>query len=80
MASLTAAKINQAKLTSLPPITRQSASVSVTVFFAYIFVGLTIQVGLLTQLGVNAQDASSWFFITWMTTSLFSLCLSLFTK
>jgi len=80
MASLTAAKINQAKLTSLPPITRQSASVSVTVFFAYIFVGLTVQVGVLSQLGVNAQDASSWFFMTWMTTGLFSLCLSLFTK
>jgi hypothetical protein len=80
MTSLTVTRINRAKRTSLPPITSQSVFVSITVFFAYILVGLTIQVGLLTQLGVNAQDASSWFFITWMTTSLFSLCLSLFTK
>ena len=42
--------------------------------------GLTVQVGVLTQLGVEAPEASSWFFITWMTTGLFSLVLSLFTR
>ncbi len=65
---------------SFPPITRPSVSAGTTVFLAYIFVGLTVQVGVLTQLGVAAPEASSWFFITWMTTGLFSLCLSLFTK
>jgi len=29
---------------------------------------------------VEAPEASSWFFITWMTTGLFSLVLSLFTR
>ena len=42
--------------------------------------GLTVQVGVLTQLEVEAPEASSWFFITRMTTGLFSLVLSLFTK
>ena len=42
--------------------------------------GLTVQVGVLTQLGMEAPEASSWFFITWMTTGLFSLVLSLFTR
>ena len=65
---------------SFPPITRPSVSAGTIVFLAYIFVGLTVQVGVLTQLGVAAPEASSWFFITWMTTGLFSLCLSLFTK
>jgi len=50
------------------------------VFLAYIFAGLTIQVGVLAQLGISGPEASSWFFITWMTTGLFSLVLSLFTK
>ena len=41
---------------------------------------MTVQVGVLTQLEVEAPEASSWFFITWMTTGLFSLVLSLFTR
>ena len=35
---------------------------------------------MLTQLGLSGPEASSWFFVTWMTTGLFSLGLSLFTK
>ena len=42
-------------------------------FMVYIFAGLTIQVGVLAQLGISGPEASSWFFITWMTTGLFSL-------
>jgi benzoate membrane transport protein len=50
------------------------------VLLVYLFAGLPIQIGVMTQLGVPAPEASSWFFITWMTTGLFSLALSLFTR
>ncbi|MCH8894170.1 MAG: benzoate/H(+) symporter BenE family transporter [Chloroflexi bacterium] len=80
MAAITAVRQRSGIGISLPRITRPSVSAATTVFFAYIFVGLTVQVGVLTQLGVGAPEASSWFFITWMTTGLFSLVLSLFTK
>ena len=80
MATITADRRFPGKRISLPAITRPSISAGTTVFLAYIFVGLTVQVGVLTQLGVAAPEASSWFFITWMTTGLFSLVLSLFTK
>ena len=80
MATLTAVRQHSGIRFSLPPITRPSVSAATTVFFAYIFVGLTVQVGVLTQLGVGATEASSWFFITWMTTGLFSLVLSLVTR
>ena len=68
------------KRISFPPITRPSVSAGATVFLSYIFVGLTIQTGVLAQLGISEPEASSWFFITWMTTGLFSLGLSLFTR
>ncbi|MEE8466796.1 MAG: benzoate/H(+) symporter BenE family transporter [Dehalococcoidia bacterium] len=80
MTTLTAAKPFSGAGFSFPKITRPSVSAGTTVFLAYIFVGLTVQVGVLTQLGVPALEASSWFFITWMTTGLFSLVLSLFTR
>ena len=80
MATLTAVRQHHGIGISLPPITRQSISAATTVFLAYIFVGLTVQVGVLTQLGVGAPEASSWFFITWMTTGLFSLVLSFVTR
>jgi predicted benzoate:H+ symporter BenE len=80
MAAITAYRRHSSTGICLPSITRPSVSASVVVFFSYIFVGLTVQVGVLTQLGVPAQEASSWFFITWMTTGLFSLGLSIFTK
>ena len=80
MTTLTAVRQHPVKSISLPPITRKSVSAGTTVFFAYIFAGLTVQVGVLTQLGVSGPEASSWFFITWMTTGLFSLVLSLFTR
>ncbi|MCH8801306.1 MAG: benzoate/H(+) symporter BenE family transporter [Chloroflexi bacterium] len=80
MAAITAVRQRSGIGISLPPITRPSVSAGTTVFLAYIFVGLTVQVGVLTQMGVAAPEASSWFFITWMTTGLFSLVLSLFTR
>ena len=80
MAAITAVRQRSGIGISLPRITRPSLSSATTVFFAYIFVGLTVQVGVLTQLGVGAPEASSWFFITWMTTGLFSLVLSLVTR
>ncbi|MCH7842206.1 MAG: benzoate/H(+) symporter BenE family transporter, partial [Chloroflexi bacterium] len=80
MAAITAVRQHSGAGISFPRITRPSVSAGTTVFFAYIFVGLTVQVGVLTQLGIGAPEASSWFFITWMTTGLFSLVLSLVTK
>ena len=68
------------KRISLPRITRPSISAGTTVFLSYIFAGLTVQVGVLSQLGISGPEASSWFFITWMTTGLFSLVLSLLTR
>ena len=80
MATIAAVRQHPGNQFSFPRITRPSASAGTTVFLAYIFAGLTIQVGVLAQLGISGPEASSWFFITWMTTGLFSLGLSLFTK
>ncbi len=80
MATIAAVRQHPGKRILFPKITRPSVSAGTTVFFAYIFAGLTVQVGVLTQLGVSGPEASSWFFITWMTTGLFSLVLSLFTR
>ena len=80
MATLTAVRQHPGNRISLPRITRPAVSAGTTVFLAYIFAGLTIQVCVLTQLGISGPEASNWFFITWMTTGLFSLILSLFTK
>ena len=80
MATIAAPLQHPGKGISLPPITRPSVSAGTTVFLAYIFAGLTVQVGVLTQLGISGPEASNWFFITWMTTGLFSLVLSFFTK
>ena len=46
----------------------------------YLFAGLPIQIGVLTQLGLTGNEASNWFFITWLTTGLFSLVMALFTR
>ncbi len=54
-------------------------SAGTTVLLIYLFAGLPIQIGVLTQLGLSAGEASSWFFITWLTTGLFSLVLALLT-
>ncbi len=80
MATTAAVRQHPGKRISLPRITRPSVSAGTTVFLSYIFAGLTIQVGVLTQLGISGPEASNWFFITWMTTGLLSLVLSLFTK
>ena len=80
MATIAAVRQYPSKRISFPRITRPSVSAGTTVFLAYIFAGLSIQVGVLTQLGLSGPEASSWFFVTWMTTGLFSLGLSLFTK
>ncbi len=80
MATIAAVRQHPVKGISFPRITRPSVSAGTTVFLAYIFAGLTIQVGVLAQLGISGPEASSWFFITWMTTGLFSLGLSLFTR
>ena len=61
-------------------VNRSAVSSGVMVLLVYLFAGLPIQIGVMTQLGVPAPEASSWFFITWMTTGLFSLALSLFTR
>ena len=80
MATLAAVLQHPGRRISFPGITRPSVSAGTTVFLSYIFAGLTIQTGVLAQLGIGGPEASSWFFITWMTTGLFSLGLSLFTK
>ena len=48
MAWLTAVRHHTGIGISLPPITRPSGSAATTVFLAFIFVGLTVQVGILT--------------------------------
>ena len=80
MTTLTAVKQLPGTGISFPRITRPAVSNGTMVFLVYIFVGLTVQVGVLTQMGVAAPEASSWFFITWMTTGFFSLGLSLLTR
>lgn len=65
---------------TFPRINRAALSAGTTVLLIYLFAGLTIQVGVLTQLGISAEEASSWFFVTWMTTGLFSVALALFTR
>lgn len=59
---------------------RHVLSAGVSVFLVYLFGGLAIQIGVLTQLGLTGSEASSWFFITWLTTGLFSLVLALVTR
>ncbi|MCH7739287.1 MAG: benzoate/H(+) symporter BenE family transporter [Chloroflexi bacterium] len=61
-------------------INRKAAFAGVTVLMAYLFAGLPVQVGVLAQLDLTAAESSRWFFITWMTTGLFSLGLALFTR
>lgn len=61
-------------------LNRPVLSASISVLLVYLFAGLTIQIGVLTQLGLTGSEASSWFYITWLTTGLFSLVLALFTR
>lgn len=61
-------------------INRKAAFAGATILLAYLFAGLTVQVGILTQLNLTAEESSRWFFITWMTTGVFSLGLALFTR
>ena len=65
---------------SFRQINRSNLSAGMTVLLVYLFAGLPIQIGVLTQLGLSSDEASGWFFITWMTTGLFSLILALFTR
>lgn len=59
---------------------RSALSAGMTVLLVYMFAGLPVHIGVLTQLGLSADDATKWFFITWLTTGLFSVTLSLLTK
>jgi benzoate membrane transport protein len=61
-------------------INRKAVLAGVTVLMVYMFAGLPVQVGILTQLDLTAAESSRWFFVTWMTTGLFSLGLALFTR
>jgi benzoate membrane transport protein len=61
-------------------INRSNLSAGMTVLLVYLFAGLPIQIGVLTQMGLSSNEASSWFFITWMTTGLFSFGLAIFTR
>lgn len=61
-------------------INRKAAFAGVTILIAYLFAGLTVQVGILAQLDLTTEESSRWFFITWMTTGVFSLGLALFTR
>ena len=64
----------------VPPLNRGTVSAGTTVLLVYLFAGLPIQVGVLTQLGIPGNEAGNWFFITWLTTGLFSLVLAFFTR
>ena len=61
-------------------LNRPVLSAGISVLLVYLFAGLTIQIGVMTQLGISGSEASSWFFITWLTTGLFSFVLALFTR
>jgi benzoate membrane transport protein len=61
-------------------LNRPVFSASVGVLFSYLFAGLPVQIGMLTQLGLTGIEASNWFFITWLTTGLFSLIIALTTR
>ena len=61
-------------------LNRPYLSAGMAVFIVYLFAGLPIQIGVLTQLGLTGDEASNWFFITWLTTGLFSLIMALFTR
>ena len=61
-------------------LNRPVLSASTGVLFVYLFAGLPVQIGMLTQLGLTGIDATNWFFITWMTTGLFSLVVALTTR
>ncbi|MDP6666321.1 MAG: benzoate/H(+) symporter BenE family transporter [Dehalococcoidia bacterium] len=52
----------------------------VTILMTYLFAGLPVQVGVLAQLDLTTAESSRWFFITWMTTGVFSFGLALFTR
>ena len=79
--STSIATLHQARVRDpIGHISRAALSAGMTVLLVYLFAGLTIQVGVLTQLGLSANEPSNWFFITWMTTGLFSLALALFTR
>ena len=80
MSTLTTLRQTTTSTFSIRGINRQAASAGLSVFVIYLFAGLTVQVGVLTQLGLSGPDASGWFFITWMTTGAVSLVLSLVTR
>ena len=80
MATLTALHVHSRVRIPGHNVNRSAVSAGIMVLLVYLFAGLPIQIGVMTQLGVPAPEASSWFFITWMTTGLFSLALSLFTR
>ena len=61
-------------------INRKAISAGLTILMSYLFAGLTVQVGILAQLDISAAESARWFFITWMTTGLFSLVLAVFLK
>ncbi|MDP7534742.1 MAG: benzoate/H(+) symporter BenE family transporter [SAR202 cluster bacterium] len=65
---------------SVRQINRSNLSAGISVLLLYLFAGLPIQIGVMTQLGLSPAESSSWFFVTWMTTGLFSFGLALFTK
>ncbi|HAL46386.1 MAG TPA: hypothetical protein DCP37_01390 [Dehalococcoidia bacterium] len=65
---------------SVRQINRSNLSAGVSVLLLYLFAGLPIQIGVMTQLGLSSGESSSWFFVTWMTTGLFSFALALFTR
>jgi benzoate membrane transport protein len=80
MSTLTSLRQSTSSAFSFSGVNRQAASAGLSVFVIYLFAGLTVQVGVLTQLGLSGPEASGWFFITWMTTGAVSLVLSLVTK
>ena len=80
MSTFTSIRHTTTSTLSFGGVNRRAAAAGLSVFVIYLFAGLTVQVGVLTQLGVSGSAASGWFFITWMTTGAVSLVLSLATK
>ncbi|MEE8045312.1 MAG: benzoate/H(+) symporter BenE family transporter, partial [Dehalococcoidia bacterium] len=80
MSTFTPALSNMPRLNPVGGINRKTASAGLTILAVYLFAGLTVQVGILAQLDLTAAESTRWFFITWMTTGLFSFGLALFTR
>jgi hypothetical protein len=61
-------------------LNRDAAQAAMMVLTGYLFIGLPVQVGALAEMGITTEESNSWFFITCMTTGVFSIVIALVTR